>query len=84
MARSAQRGSHPDLINRLKRAEGHLRSFIGMVGTGEALSRDREAAQDRRERCQAAKRELIHDHIDQCGHGGEDELAALRYMAKVV
>ncbi|MGC8200961.1 metal-sensing transcriptional repressor, partial [Salmonella enterica] len=26
--------SHPDIINRLKRAEGHLRSIIAMMETG--------------------------------------------------
>lgn len=33
----------------------------------------------------AAKRTLIHDHIDHClGHGGENELAELRAMAKLL
>ena len=33
----------------------------------------------------AAKRTLIHDHIDHClGHGGEDDLAEIRALAKLL
>ncbi|MFM9848728.1 MAG: metal-sensing transcriptional repressor [Hyphomicrobiaceae bacterium] len=58
--------SHPEIIKRLKRAEGHLRSVIGMI---EASKPCLELAQQLHavERAIAnAKRELIHDHIDHC------------------
>jgi DNA-binding FrmR family transcriptional regulator len=33
----------------------------------------------------AAKRSLIHDHIDHClGHGGEQDLAEMRVLAKLL
>lgn len=33
----------------------------------------------------AAKRTLIHDHIDHClGHGGEQDIAEMRALAKLL
>src|ERR1700692_3283653 len=34
MNKKTLHGSHPDIVLRLKRAEGHLRSTIGMIETG--------------------------------------------------
>ena len=58
--------SHPNIIKRLKRAEGHVRSIIKM------LEEERECA-DVAQQLHAveaaignAKRELIHDHIEHC------------------
>ena len=61
--------SHPDIIVRLKRAEGHLRSIIAMI---EAERSCLELAQQLHAVENAvgnAKRELIHDHIDHCLEG---------------
>ena len=58
--------SHPDIIVRLKRAEGHLRSLIGMI---EAKRPCLELAQQLHAVEHAignAKRELIHDHMEHC------------------
>jgi uncharacterized protein len=58
--------SHPDIIKRLRRAEGHLRSLIGMI---EAERPCIELAQQLHAIEHAignAKRELIHDHMEQC------------------
>ena len=58
--------SHPDIIIRLKRAEGHLRSIIAMI---EAKRPCIELAQQLHAVEKAvgnAKCELIHDHIDHC------------------
>ncbi|NDB69733.1 MAG: nickel resistance protein [Methylocystaceae bacterium] len=58
--------SHPNIIKRLKRVEGHVRSIIKM------LEEERECA-DIAQQLHAveaaignAKRELIHDHIEHC------------------
>jgi uncharacterized protein len=58
--------SHPAIIKRLKRAEGHLRSITGMF-------EDRRSCLDLAQQLHAvenavanAKRELIHDHIEHC------------------
>lgn len=58
--------SHPEIVKRLKRAEGHLRSVIGMIEAGRPcvdLAQQLHAI----ERAVAnAKAALIHDHIDHC------------------
>jgi DNA-binding FrmR family transcriptional regulator len=61
--------SHPAIVVRLKRAEGHLRSVIAML---EAERSCLELAQQLHAVESAvgnAKRELIHDHIDHCLEG---------------
>ena len=58
--------SHPDIIKRLKRAEGHLRSLIDMM---EAERPCLELAQQLHAVEHAignAKRELIQDHMEHC------------------
>lgn len=61
--------SHPAIIKRLKRAEGHLRSLIGMIEAGKPcldLAQQLHAVENA---IGNAKRELIHDHIDHCLEG---------------
>ena len=58
--------SHTEIIKRLKRAEGHLRSIVGMIETGRPcvdLAQQLHAVE--KAICQA-KRTLIQDHIDHC------------------
>ena len=58
--------SHPEIMKRLKRAEGHLRSISEMIEQGRSCL---EIAQQlhavEKAICQA-KRALIQDHIDNC------------------
>lgn len=58
--------SHPDIIKRLKRAAGHLKSIIDMLeGDRECL----DIAQQLHAVEKAitnAKKALVHDHIDHC------------------
>ncbi|HTD05575.1 metal-sensing transcriptional repressor [Undibacterium sp.] len=58
--------SHPEIIKRLKRAQGHLKSIIDMLeGDRECL----EIAQQLHAVEKAitnAKKTLVHDHIDHC------------------
>jgi DNA-binding FrmR family transcriptional regulator len=61
--------SHPGIIKRLKRAEGHLRALIGMIEDGRPcldLAQQLHAVENA---IANAKRELIHDHIDHCLDG---------------
>lgn len=61
--------SHPAIIKRLKRAEGHLRALIGMIEVGKPcldLAQQLHAVENA---IANAKRELIHDHIDHCLYG---------------
>jgi DNA-binding FrmR family transcriptional regulator len=58
--------SHPDIIKRLKRAEGHLRALIAMMEEGRPcldLAQQLHAVENA---VANAKRELIHEHIDRC------------------
>jgi len=58
--------SHTDVLKRLKRAEGHLRSLIGMMEAGKPcldLAQQLHAVENA---LASAKRELIHDHLNEC------------------
>ncbi|WP_191833845.1 metal-sensing transcriptional repressor [Pseudomonas fluorescens] len=58
--------SHSEIIKRLKRAEGHLRSIVTMIEDGRAcvdIAQQLHAVE--KAVCQA-KRTLIQDHIDHC------------------
>ena len=58
--------SHPEIIKRLKRASGHLKSIIDM------LEDDRECLEVAQQLLAVekaivnAKKTLVHDHIDHC------------------
>jgi DNA-binding FrmR family transcriptional regulator len=58
--------SHPEIIKRLKRAEGHLRSLIGMIEAGKPCLELAQQLHAVEAAIANAKRELIHDHIDHC------------------
>lgn len=71
--------SHPAIVKRLRRAEGHLRHVIAMIEAGEScldIARQLQAVESA---LTSAKRTLIHDHIDHCLSDGEtpEELKAL-------
>ncbi len=58
--------THPDIVKRLKRAEGHLRSIVEMIEGGRScLDIAQQLHAVEKAVCQA-KRTLIHDHIDLC------------------
>jgi len=58
--------THPDIVKRLKRAEGHLRSVIAMIEEGRSCL-DLATQMHAVERAIAqAKRTLIEDHLDHC------------------
>jgi hypothetical protein NreA len=58
--------SHPDIIKRLKRAEGHLRSIITMLETERPCLDIAQQLQAVESAVANAKRTLVHDHIDHC------------------
>ncbi len=58
--------SHPDIINRLRRADGHLRSIIEMLETGRPCLELAQQLQAVEKAISQAKKTLIHDHIDHC------------------
>jgi uncharacterized protein len=76
--------THPGLVKRLKRADGHLRHVIGMIEAGRPCADIALQLQAVEKAVSAAKRTLIHDHIDHCLTGGETDLAELRALAKLL
>ena len=58
--------SHPEIVKRLKRAEGHLKSIIAMIEDGRPcldLAHQLHAVE---KAVTNAKRALIQDHLDHC------------------
>ena len=58
--------SHPEIIKRLKRAEGHLRSIVAMLDEGRDCLQVAQQLQAVERAVASAKKTLVHDHIDHC------------------
>ena len=58
--------SHPDIIKRLKRADGHLKSIITMLEEGRSCLDIAQQLQAVESAVGNAKKILVHDHIDHC------------------
>ncbi len=58
--------SHPRVIKRLKRAEGHLRTIVAMLETHRPCVDVAQQLFAVEQAIRAAKKVLIHDHIDHC------------------
>ena len=58
--------SHPDIIKRLKRAEGHLKSIITMFETERSCLDIAQQLQAVEGAIINAKKLLVHDHIEHC------------------
>ena len=77
--------SHPDIVVRLKRAEGHLRSIIEMMAAERSCVDLAQQLHAVEKAVGNAKRELIHDHIEHCladtvGEGSRSAKAALKEL----
>ena len=75
--------THPDIVKRLKRAEGHLRSIIEMIEEGRScadIAQQMQAVE--RAVCQA-KRAMIQDHIDHCLDGIAGSRGALAEFKEI-
>lgn len=58
--------THPALVARLKRADGHLRAVIDMIEAGKPCLEIAQQLQAVEKAVVNAKRALIHDHLDYC------------------
>ena len=58
--------SHPDVINRLKRADGHLQKIIRMMEEGRPCAELAQQLHAVEKAVGQAKRILIQDHVDHC------------------
>lgn len=82
--------THPDVVNRLKRADGHLRKVIQMIEDGRSCLEIAQQLQAVEKAIVNAKTTLIEDHLDHCldavvGPIGADqrrEIAEFKAIAK--
>jgi len=75
--------SHPDIVKRLTRAEGHLRSVIAMIEAGKPCVELAQQLHAVESAVAKAKKELIHDHIEHCLEDGHDTKNALRELKQL-
>ncbi len=58
--------THPEIVKRLKRAEGHLKSVIAMIEGGRSCLDIAQQLHAVEKAITQAKRTLIQDHLDHC------------------
>jgi DNA-binding FrmR family transcriptional regulator len=58
--------SHPEIVKRLRRAEGHLRSVADMIESGRPCVDVAQQLHAVEKAISQAKRTFIQDHIDHC------------------
>ncbi len=58
--------THPHIVKRLKRADGHLRGVIDMIEAGRSCLDIAQQLQAVEKAIAQAKRTLIQDHLDHC------------------
>lgn len=88
MSKAHVHATHPQIANRLKRAEGHLRSIVAMIEDGRPCLDLAQQLHAVEKAVAKAKKRLIQDHIDNCltdavnggphgRHGPMEELKAI-------
>ncbi|MET4130779.1 metal-sensing transcriptional repressor [Roseovarius sp. MBR-6] len=84
MTKPKVHATHPALIARLKRADGHLRAVIAMIEDGKPCLEIAQQMQAVEKAITNAKRALIHDHMDHCldVEGLSSDRAELRMIAR--
>ena len=58
--------THPEIVKRLKRAEGHLHKVIEMFADGRSCLDLAQQLHAVEKAIGEAKKTLIHDHVDNC------------------
>ncbi|MDH4021650.1 MAG: metal-sensing transcriptional repressor [Gammaproteobacteria bacterium] len=58
--------THRDVVNRMRRATGHLQTIVGMIENGRDCADVAQQLQAVIRALEAAKSTLIHDHIEHC------------------
>jgi DNA-binding FrmR family transcriptional regulator len=66
LSEAGRHGSHKDVVNRLKRANGHLKNIIEMIESGRGCLEIAQQMHAVAKALENAKTVLIHDHIDHC------------------
>ncbi|MSP50076.1 MAG: metal-sensing transcriptional repressor [Alphaproteobacteria bacterium] len=66
MAHDQLHRTHPEIIKRLRRAEGHLKTIIEMIADGRSCVDVAQQLHAVEKAVCNAKKTLIHDHVDHC------------------
>jgi uncharacterized protein len=84
MSKPHLHATHPALIARLKRADGHLRAVIEMIEAGKPCLEIAQQLHAVEKAMVNAKRALIHDHMDHCldAEHSEQDRADLKTIAR--
>ena len=77
-----EHASHPDILKRLKRAQGHLASTIAMIEEGRSCLELAQQLHAVERAISNAKRALVQDHMEHCigdgmGSAGADVKTAM-------
>lgn len=78
MPETRTHATHPEIVKRLKRAEGHLRSIITMIETERSCLDVAQQMHAVEKAVAQAKKTLIQDHIDNCLEEATDSLSRER------
>lgn len=65
--------THADIVNRLKRADGHMRRIIAMIEEGRSCIEVAQQLHAVEKAISQAKKTFIHDHIDYCLYGSVEQ-----------
>ena len=76
--------SHPDIVKRLKRANGHLQKIIDMIDQGKSCLDVAQQLQAVYNAVGNAKKVFVQDHIEGCLDGESNSPAELKAMMKEV
>ena len=84
MTKAHLHASHPRVISRLKRADGHLKAVIAMIEEGRSCLEVAQQLQAVESAIRNAKQALIHDHMDHCldGENSEADRAELKAISR--
>ncbi len=66
MSELHRHATHPDIVKRLKRADGHLRGIIEMIDGGRPCLDIAQQLHAVEKAVAQAKKTLIQDHLDHC------------------
>jgi uncharacterized protein len=76
--------THPEIIQRLKRAAGHLKSVVAMIEEGKSCVELAQQLHAVEQAVAKAKKALIHDHIEHCLEDSKaDTRTALRELKQL-
>ena len=80
--------SHKDVVNRLRRATGHLQTITGMVESGRECADIAQQMHAVIRALEEAKSTLIHDHIEHCledavGPASRDQRVVIEDFKKI-